>query len=452
VKRFLTFLFAVLFLIFLPIAATANDPFGGVVISEVEQAGETESVEITADIIESESDTLVELEEPPFSPLPSMEINYEGEQSVSEDASQQKDQNKQEDKTAKPVAASSEKTQETLTSGVGTAVNAGGDVVSKAPAEAPSENTSEENNGSKIIDKISGQKAPDIDGDNYCGQYAASMILEYYGIEHKAQDIYKQANPGGIFTAPSTLLDSLRKNGIDSSIKHNASLEDIAKKIDNGTPVIVLANAVNFDKPGTDSPHWITIHGYERDENGKIVSVTMRDSYWGYYRNHTMDADEFMKRWNKPCGDSVWANFAGYKNLMIDINGTKKPSKTSSLFGFNPHTAAEEAMAGGINDFWTGWKNKSPTQLLGGTVKIIGGLPGLIPKCIGNQINNASDKLLNSGVDNWKNGNKLVGGFQCATGGLGKATGSVFNTVGNAMSSAANVLGNGIKKIGDLFK
>jgi len=290
------------------------------------------------------------------------------------------------------------------------------------------------------------QKAPKIDGDNYCGQFATSMALRYYKINHDPQEVYRQANPAGIFTSPSALVESLNMNGLDANVKHNAGLEDIAKKIDSKAPVIVLV--------GTESgsPHWVAIHSYQRNYKGEIISVTMRDSYWGYNRSYTMKADEFQEKWANPLGTAWYSGAAGYKNLMVDIKGKKTPDSSPSLFGFNFNYAAEETMAGGINDAVTGWKRKSPTQMLSGAVKTVVGLPGVAVKVAGNYLNKGSDSLIQGGIERWNNGNKVGGALRVAVGGLGKGVSFVSNTVANTWGAGVNIIGNGIKKLGYIFK
>jgi len=161
------------------------------------------------------------------------------------------------------------------------------DNVSDEPvASAPEEKDS----NSKILPGYEDEKIS-IDGDNYCGQFAMTSVFRGLGIDMDAQDIYKASNPRGIFTSPPIIVDHLNKNGVKAQQRHNCSIEDIAKKIDDGKPVIVLVDS------GDGTPHWVNIYGYTRDDSGKITSVRMRDSYWGTRSGHEMDIDEFTQAW-----------------------------------------------------------------------------------------------------------------------------------------------------------
>jgi hypothetical protein len=187
-----------------------------------------------------------------------------------------------------------------------------------------------------------------INGNNYCGQFAMTAVFKGLGITADSQKIYEDTNPAGIFTAPTTITEYLNMNGVDAVSKQNASLSDIVKKIDAGLPAMVLMSTAD----GT--PHWVTIYGYDCDTDGKVVSVEMRDSYWGTKSVYKMDTATFLSRWNSPLGSGFGSNFVGYKNVMIDIKGTKTKDKSPSIFNFNISTATEDNIANGINDVCNG--------------------------------------------------------------------------------------------------
>ncbi|PKL47455.1 MAG: hypothetical protein CVV42_12865 [Candidatus Riflebacteria bacterium HGW-Riflebacteria-2] len=275
-----------------------------------------------------------------------------------------------------------------------------------------------------------------IDGDNYCGQFAMTSVFKGLGIDKEAQDIYKATNPRGIFTAPPVLVDYLNKNGVKAQQRQNCSIEDIAKKIDDGKPVIVLVDS------GSGTPHWVNIYGYTRDESGKIISVRMRDSYWGTDSGHEMDIHEFNTAWKHPFGDTFIGKVAGYSNLMIDINGSSSGTPFS--------TATEDNMASGINEVVTGWSNRDWGQLAGGVSKLVLGIPGAVvsigsrlPSAIGSTMTSwGKDRMNQGGV-----GNTILGGAAVAGGSVLRAGGWVANQIGNASSSVAKAIGNGIKSL-----
>ena len=290
---------------------------------------------------------------------------------------------------------------------------------------------------SKILDGYEEQSIS-IDGDNYCGQFAMSSVFKGLGIDKQPQNVYKATNPRGIFTAPPVIIDYLKKSGVKAQQRQNCSIDDIAKKIDAGLPVMVLVDS------GDGTPHWINIYGYTRDASGKITSLRMRDSYWGTRAGHEMDIETFTKAWKQPFGDTFVGKLAGYSNLMIDING-------SSTWPASPFaTATEDNMASGINNVVTGWTNRDWGQLAGGAAKLINGIPGAVisigsrlPTVIGNSLTSwGKEKFGKSGI-----GNKLLGGAAIAGGSVLQAGGWVANQVGNAASSVANVIGNGIGRL-----
>ncbi|MBU1106582.1 MAG: C39 family peptidase [Candidatus Riflebacteria bacterium] len=290
---------------------------------------------------------------------------------------------------------------------------------------------------SKILEGYEEQSIS-IDGDNYCGQFAMSSVFKGLGIDKSPQETYKATNPSGIFTAPPVIVGYLNKNGVKAQQRQNCSLEDIAKKIDAGLPVMVLVDS------GDGTPHWICIYGYTRDASGKIASVRMRDSYWGTSSGHEMDAETFTKAWKQPFGDTLIGKIAGYSNLMIDINGNSTWPATPFA------TATEDNMASGINEVVTGWTNRDWGQLAGGAAKLINGIPGAVisigsrlPTTLGNSLTNwGKEKFGNSGI-----GNKLLGGAAIAGGSVLQAGGWVANQVGNAASSVAKAIGNGIGRL-----
>ena len=318
-----------------------------------------------------------------------------------------------------------------------------GRVFSTGSASAP-----EESYPANTLPGFDNQKIS-IEGDNYCGQFAMTAVLNGMGIPAGAQDIYKATNPAGIFTAPPTIVETLRLNGLDATEKHNASLDDVIKKLDSGKPVMVLMNS------GDGTPHWVAIYGYSTDRSGKVKYLNLRDSYWGTKAGYSMDVDRFQELWKSPLGDKFPGNLAGYKNLMIDIGEAGEKQKSPHLFNFNFWTATEDNISSGINDVVNGFKNLSPTQFVGGLTKTILGIPGAVLGVTGNGFNALGNKLTNYGKDKMKQdgiGNKILGGASIVAGGVSKAAGWVGKMAGNLTSSVASVSGNFIKKLGYVFR
>lgn len=286
----------------------------------------------------------------------------------------------------------------------------------------------------------------DIDGDNYCGQFAMSTLLNGMGIKTDPNEIYKDTNPAGIFTAPPTIVETLRQRGIDARMKNEASVNDIKTRIDNGKPVMVLVDS------GDGTPHWVCIYGYDTDQNGTITSVRMRDSYWGTSGPHTMDIKDFTKAWKSPFGGGTLGKFANYSNLLIDNLGKIDPK--TPLYPGNFSTATIDNMASGINDVVTGYKNGSLPKMLSGATKLVVGLPGAITGAASNYLDKASQGWMNWGANKMSQGgvgNQILGGAAVVGGALSNGVAKTGQVISNVWSSGASTIGNGIKKIGSWF-
>ena len=287
-----------------------------------------------------------------------------------------------------------------------------------------------------------------IDGDNYCGQFAMTSVFHGMGIPHDPQQAYKNSNPAGIFTAPPTIVEYLNMNGVDATQRHKASLSDITNKIDAGLPVMTLVNT------GGGTPHWITIYGYSTDAAGNVVSLKMRDSYWGTSKGYEMDIGKFKAAWNDPVGNKLPNSLLGYSNLMIDIKGPRTPAQSPAALNFNFNTAVEDNMASGINDVVTGFKRLAPMQLAGGVAKCVLGIPGTVLGLSGKGIKKGGDMIVGWGKEKLTKGgigNTLLGGSAVVAGSLVKATGWLAQASGNLLSGVASLAGNFTKKLGYVF-
>lgn len=277
-----------------------------------------------------------------------------------------------------------------------------------------------------------------ISGDNYCGQFAMSSVLKGLGIECDPQKIYQETNPAGIFTAPPVIVDYLNKQGVSARQRHKASIDDIAAKIDAGQPVLVLVDS------GGGIPHWVNIYGYDRDENGNITSVRMRDSYWGTSSGHQIEIEEFKKKWEKPLGDSLLGTFSNYKNLMIDINpGSTWPKNP-------PQVATEDSLATGINEVVTGWTNRDVAQLGIGINRLLSGIPGAVITLGCRLQSKNGDRITRYGRKKMEAGgifNKVVGGAAVAAGTVVDVVGKIGQATGNVLSTITNSISNGLNRL-----
>ena len=299
--------------------------------------------------------------------------------------------------------------------------------------------------------------------DNFCGQFAMTALLRALGKNVSEEEIYNATNPSGIFTGPSAIVEYLNKKGVSASSKNNASLDDLVAQIDKGYPVMCLVNT-KFDDGGNGKAtgaHWVCIYGYEKDKDGNVVSLKMRDAFWNINENKNgwkkdpLPVDEFLKIWGSPLGETRLSNFgfltscSSYKNLMIAVDGTKEES-SGSMFNVNLRTATEDNAAGAINDLVTGWKNKDYVQVGSGVVKSIFGIPSVIVGGASNAISSGSDNLINWGNGRMEQGgmfNEILGGAAYGIGSVGKAVGTVGKTASNIVAGVGSAIGDGAKSL-----
>ena len=371
----------------------------------------------------------------------------EGISATTRDLAKQVEQAKAKYEEAKRRLTPSEKTKKSFKDGVDAVTEKVSDTFAYGTGDT-NDTSTENRNGGKALNQFENYSVS-INGDNYCGQFSTAMIFQYYGINKDGNKIYSETNPGGIFTAPSTLVEYLNLNGLDANEKNNASIQDLIKKLDNNTPVQCLVST----ESGT--PHWVAVFGYETDGSGHVTAIKMRDSYWGINSTKVMPIDQFNKAWKDPMGTGFASNFVGYSNLMIDIKGTKKPDKAPSILNVNFSTATQDNIAGGINDVVTGVRNLRPTKLASGVTKCVLGIPGAVVGVAGTGLKSAGSKMVEWGKKEWTEGgvgDKIAGGLAVVGGYATQAAGSVAKVAGNALSSVANMAGNFFNKLGYVFR
>jgi len=303
-------------------------------------------------------------------------------------------------------------------------------VTSTVAASAP-----ETSGLSKILPGYEDEKIS-IDGDNYCGQFAMTSVFRALGIEKDAQQVYKDTNPRGIFTAPSIIAEYLNKSGVPARQLNGASVKDIINKIDSGKPVILLVNSSG------GVPHWVNVFGYKLNADGSVKSLLMRDSYWGTRSGYEMAIDTFTEKWSSPFGESFAASATGYRNVMIDI-GNDKPRAPFS-------TATEDNIASGLNNVVTGFTNRDWGQMAGGVTRLVTGLPAAVIGVASNLTNSLGERMSSWGSDRWNRGglgNRIAGGAGVVGGKTVEAASWVGRTVGNGLSSISSAFGNGINRL-----
>lgn len=309
-----------------------------------------------------------------------------------------------------------------------------------------------------------GPNGYDHSGNNSCGQYATSTVFNFYGLDETYPTTLKNMNPTGSFTAPDRIVDYWKKNGIDADYKNKCSLNDIKKQLDSGNPAVCMVDA-----DGTG--HWITIIGYNKNDDGTIKSFIMRDSFWGVSSNKEMPVDEFEKRWSKPLAAThpALGVALNYDRLLITPKGKSDGGFSIKNFLNLPNnfsTAINDQIANGANQLVLGLgqdvtKLKSikdfdfkkvdfPRTIVGAAEvltalpqKLMFGIPGSALTDGGDAIKNWGDKMSK------KDGtlDKIAGGAAKGVGTVVSTAGKVVSGVGNAVSSVVDSGFKGLRKI-----
>ncbi len=144
---------------------------------------------------------------------------------------------------------------------------------------------------------------------NACGTTSLANVMTHWGMPRTHEQIDKSIRPFDLFTAPDKLVSYARDNGLRAELKSDASLDDLAKMVDQGVPPIVLMDP---DSDNNANLHYVTVTGYNRDANGKIKDLVIADSAGGY--RYTMPAAEFQKKWDNLKMGGIGT---GLNNVMI---------------------------------------------------------------------------------------------------------------------------------------
>ena len=144
---------------------------------------------------------------------------------------------------------------------------------------------------------------------NACGTTSLANVMTHWGMPRTHEQIDKSIRPFDLFTAPDKLVSYARDNGMRAELKADASLDDIARMVDQGAPPIVLID------PGNEKDanlHYVTVTGYKRDANGKISDLIIADSAGG--RRYSMPAGDFKEKWDNLKLGGIGT---GLNNVMI---------------------------------------------------------------------------------------------------------------------------------------
>lgn len=135
-----------------------------------------------------------------------------------------------------------------------------------------------------------------------CGTTSLAMLMNHlkpgsadqWAIDHEI----RRSNKGS-FTSPTDIVDYADRHGFRAAMTNNASVEDLARMIDQGVPVQVLMEPLESGGKGGPDPndlgiHYTVVNGYTRGADGKVQDVIVSDP-WGLH--YKMPVADFEKHW-----------------------------------------------------------------------------------------------------------------------------------------------------------
>lgn len=144
--------------------------------------------------------------------------------------------------------------------------------------------------------------------DYTCGAASLQSILYYYGDDHYESDLAKELgsdpNEG---TAYQSIADFAKKAGYKVDVQKNMTFEALTKRLDAGTPVLVLvqawASTPGFDWANAwDLGHYVVAVGYD-EKNVYLMDPVMTANY-AY-----VPIAEFLDRWHDTDGTERLTHF-----------------------------------------------------------------------------------------------------------------------------------------------
>jgi hypothetical protein len=236
---------------------------------------------------------------------------------------------------------------------------------------------------------------------NACGTTSLANVMTHWGKPTTHQQIDKDIRAFDMFTAPDKIVQYARDNGMRAEMKVDASIDDIAKMVDQGVPPIVLMDP---DSDNNFNLHYVTVTGYNRDANGKITDLVIADSAGG--DRYTMPVEEFQQKWDNLKMKNVGT---GLNNVMISV----VPNDGRKITGGDGVTRSASDIKLPKSSLWSNLKSS-------------------VARGVANLLANVT-----SGASKIWNGVKAVG----------SAIGNAASAVGNAIGNAASAVADGAKKV-----
>ncbi|KFE69984.1 C39 family peptidase [Hyalangium minutum] len=238
---------------------------------------------------------------------------------------------------------------------------------------------------------------------NACGTTSLANVLTHWGQSTTHEQIDKDIRAFDMFSAPDKIVDYANSHGMRAEMKVDASVDDIAKMVDQGVPPIVLMDP---DSDKNLNLHYVTVSGYNRDANGKITDLVISDSAGG--DRYTMPVEEFQKKWDDLKMKGVGT---GLNNVMISV----VPNDGRKITGGDGVTRSASDIQLPKSSFWSNLKSSAArgvANLLANVtngaskvwdgVKTVGNAIADGVKAAGNAIGNAASAVADGAKKLWK--------------------------------------------------
>ncbi len=144
-----------------------------------------------------------------------------------------------------------------------------------------------------MIDLPSGRQAFDFD----CGAKALQLVIAYYGIDTREDDLMQQLKCSSRGTPVKNMISFAEKLGFKVISKCDFSLDEVKQYIDKKQPVIVLLQAwaekymTMYDwRDSYDNGHYVVIVGYFDN------IIVFEDP--ASFRKTWLTEEEFLTRWH----------------------------------------------------------------------------------------------------------------------------------------------------------
>lgn len=93
----------------------------------------------------------------------------------------------------------------------------------------------------------------------YCGPACLEMVLRYYGIDKKQEEIAREISPIPWFGyTVKELIDYMENQGFKVELTEKSNIEELIKNVDKGIPTIIVQRL----NAQTKQPHYRIVTGY----------------------------------------------------------------------------------------------------------------------------------------------------------------------------------------------